>query len=54
MSSLWDSPRHVGGRMRRVLLGLIGVMAAGPSHADEMYSFTTLVNGLWRQQTLIH
>ena len=40
--------------MRRVLLGLIGVMAAGPSHADEMYSFTTLVNGLWWQQTLIH
>ena len=35
-------------------MGLIGALAAGPSHADEMYSFTTLVNGLWRHQTLIH
>jgi hypothetical protein len=39
--------------MRRVLLGLIGVMAAGPGQA-EIYSFTTLVNGVWPQQTLIY
>ena len=41
--------------MRRVLLGLIGVMAVGASHAEETYSFTTSVNGgMWHQQTLIH
>ena len=40
--------------MRRILLGLIGVMAVGASHAKETYSFTTLVNGVWLQQTLIH
>ena len=40
--------------MRRVLLGLVGVMAVGPAAHAETYSFTTLVNGLWRQQTLIH
>ena len=28
-------------------------MAAGPGQA-ETYSFTTLVNGVWPQQTLIH
>ena len=40
--------------MRRVLLGLVGAMAAGPGFADT-YSFTTLLNrGMWRQQTVIH
>ena len=39
--------------MRRVLLGLVGVMVAGPSDA-ETYSFTTVVNGIWLQQTLIN
>ena len=41
--------------MRRVLLGLIGMVVAGASHAEETYSFTTSVNGgMWHQQTLIH
>ena len=40
--------------MRRVLLGLIGAMAAGASHAEETYSFTSVVNRIWNYQTLIH
>jgi hypothetical protein len=39
--------------MRRAFLGVVGAMAAGPGHA-ETYSFTTLINGMWQQQTLIH
>ena len=39
--------------MRRAFLGVLGAMAAGPGHA-ETYSFTTLINGMWQQQTLIH
>ena len=40
--------------MRRVLFGLVGVMAAGAGHAAETYSFTTVVNKMWWLQTLIH
>ena len=40
--------------MRRVLLGLVGVMAAGAGHAEETYSFTTVVDKSWWLQTLIH
>lgn len=40
--------------MRRVLWGLVAVLAAGSSHADEMHSFTTVVNNMWWYQTLIY
>ena len=40
--------------MRRVLLGLVGMMAAGAGHAAETYSFTTVVNNMWWYQTLVH
>ena len=40
--------------MRRVLLGLVGLMAATAVARAETYSFTVLVNGMWRNQTLIH
>ena len=41
--------------MRRVLLGLVGVLAAGPGHAGEIYSFTVLLNGgKWLGQQLIY
>jgi hypothetical protein len=41
------------GRMRRVLLALIGIAAAGIAQA-ETYGFTTVVNKSWWYQTLIH
>jgi hypothetical protein len=40
--------------MRRVLVGLVAVMVAGASHAEETHSFTTVVNRMWWYQTLIH
>ncbi len=40
--------------MRRVLFGLVGVMAAGTGHAAETYSFTTVVNKMWWLPMLIH
>ena len=41
--------------MRGVLLGVMGVLAAGAAARAETSSFTTVLNGgLWRQQTLLH
>jgi hypothetical protein len=39
--------------MRQVLLGLFGVLAAGAAHA-ETYSFTSVINGTFNEQTLIN
>ena len=39
--------------MRQVLLGLLGVLAAGAAHA-ETYSFTSVMNGTFNEQTLIN
>ena len=39
--------------MRQVLLGLLGVMAAGAAHA-ETYSFSSVIDGSWAEQTLIN
>jgi hypothetical protein len=39
--------------MRQVLLGLLGVMAAGASYA-ETYSFSSVIDGPWAEQTLIN
>lgn len=38
--------------MRKVLLGLLGVTVAGAVQA-ETYSFTSVINGMWFEQTLI-
>ena len=39
--------------MRQVLLGLFGVVAAGAAHA-ETYSFSSVIDGSWSEQTVIH
>jgi hypothetical protein len=39
--------------MRQVLLGLLGVMAVGAAHA-ETYSFSSVINGTWSEQTVIN
>jgi hypothetical protein len=41
------------GSMQQVLLGLLGVMAAGAAHA-ETYSFSSVIDGSWAEQTLIN
>ena len=39
--------------MRQVLLGLLGVLAAGAACAEE-YSFSAIKQGAWIEQTIIH
>lgn len=39
--------------MRQVLLGLLGVLAVGAAQA-ETYSFSSVMNGLWAEQTIIN
>jgi hypothetical protein len=39
--------------MRQVLLGLLGVLAAGAAYA-EIYSFSSVMDGSWSEQTLIY